>query len=96
MPTYDELDALTTDELRGRAFELAQSRRDVGFCWDLVKHMPAAASLATEDGSPGNLVGSIAELVRLSHEVFTADTANLGDAEPLIRERFTSYLIEHS
>ena len=95
MPSYEELDALTTDELRGRAFTLAQHRHDVGFFWDLVKHLPAAASLATEDGSPGNVVGSLAELVRLGHEMFNADTIDLGQAEPLIRERFTSYLIEH-
>jgi hypothetical protein len=95
MPSYDELDALTTDELRDRAFELAQKRHDVGFFWDLIKHLPAAASLATEDGSPGNVVGSLAELVRLGHEVFTSESADLGQSEPLIRERFTSYLIEH-
>jgi hypothetical protein len=95
MPSYDELDALTTDELRGRAFELAQRRRDVGFFWDLIKHLPASAALAGEDGSPGQLVGSIAELVRLAHEVFASESADLGQAEPLIRERFTSYLIEH-
>lgn len=95
MPTYDELDAQTTDELRHRAFEVAQHRHDLGFFWDLVKHLPASAGIASEDGSPGNIVGSLAELVRLAHELFTADVATLGDSEPLIRERFISYLVEH-
>ena len=95
MPTYEELDVLTTDELRSRAFSVAQHRHDIGFFWDLIKHLPASAGLAAEDGSPGNVVGSLAEIVRLAQELFTADTANLGDAEPLVRERFVSYLLEH-
>ncbi len=95
MPTYDELDALPTDELRRRAFDVAERRHDIRFFWDLVKHLPAAATLATEDGSPGGLAGTITETVTLARELFHADAASLGDAEPLIRERFVSYLVEH-
>lgn len=95
MPTYDELDALPTDELRRRAFDVAEHRHDIGFFWDLVKHLPAAASLAYEDGSPGDVVGSIAEMARMARQLTTADAETLGAAEPLFRERFITYLMEH-
>jgi hypothetical protein len=33
--------------------------------------------------------------VRLARELSTSESADLGPTEPLIRERFISYLIEH-
>jgi len=83
------LDDLTTEELRVRAFDKAKDAHDVGFFWDLVKHLRAAASLSTEDGSGGGLTGSLTEAYELVRELMGKD---LGDDEPLLRARFLDYL----
>jgi hypothetical protein len=84
-----ELESLSTDDLRHRAFEKARAAHDVGFFWDLVKHLRASQSLAQEDGSGGGLTGSISDAIELVRELMGKD---LGDDEPLLRARFTSYL----
>jgi hypothetical protein len=88
-PSVEELDALSTEELRQRAFALAEHKRDVGFFWDLIKHLQPTADVASEDGSSGNITGSIAELVEAGHELVTG---HLGDDEPLIRARLIDYI----
>jgi hypothetical protein len=84
-----ELDALTTDELRHRAFEKAREAHDLGFFWDLVKHLRASSAFAAEDGSGGGLTGSITDAVEIVRELMGKD---LGDDEPLLRAKFASYL----
>ena len=85
----EDLHELTTDELRRRAFDKAQSAHDLGFFWDLTKHLRASRALAAEDGSGGGLTGSLAELVELARELMGK---GLGDDEPLLRARFVDYL----
>ena len=82
-----DLDALTTDDLRHQAFEKARDAHDVGFFWDLVKHL--RASRTSGDGSSGSLTGSLAEAVDAVRELMGKD---LGDDEPLLRARFLDYL----
>jgi hypothetical protein len=89
VPSVAELDALTTDELRHRAFDRAEQRRDVGFFWDLLRHLRPTESVAAEDGSAGHITGGIAEAVEAAREMMGGD---LGDVEPLIRARFIDYL----
>jgi hypothetical protein len=84
-----DLDELTTEELRRRAFDKAQSAHDLHFFWDLAKHLRASHALAAEDGSGGGITGSLAELVELARELLGK---NLGDDEPLVRARFLDYL----
>jgi hypothetical protein len=84
-----DLDALTTDELRQQAFDKARAAHDVGFFWDVVKHLRASRSLATEDGSGGGLTGSISEAVEVVRELMGKD---LGEDEPLLRAKFMDYL----
>lgn len=84
-----DLDELTTDELRRRAFDKAQAARDVGFFWDVVKHLRASRALAAEDGSGGGITGTLAELVELAREL---TGHGFGDDEPLLRARFLDYL----
>jgi hypothetical protein len=84
-----DLDQLSTEELRGRAFAKAQSARDLHFFWDLVKHLRGSRAIAGEDGSSGGLTGSLAELVDLGRELTGHD---LGEDEPLVRARFLEYL----
>jgi hypothetical protein len=88
-PSVAELDALTTEELRRRAFDRAEERHDVRFFWDLFRHLPQSDALASEDGSAGNITGSIAELVEAGREIVGGD---LGEIEPLVRARFIDYL----
>jgi len=88
-PTVEELDSLSTEELRHRAFERAEHQRDVGFFWDLVKHLPSSDDIAAEDASSGNITGGLAEVVDVVRELMGR---GLGDTEPLIRARFIDYL----
>ena len=93
MPTFDELDHLSTDELRDRAFNRAERHGDVGFFWDLIKHLPATANLEGEDGSLGGVSLGITETIELVREMIGSD---YGDLEPLIRARFIDYLQNHA
>jgi hypothetical protein len=86
----EALDLLSTEELRRRAFEKAEDAKDVGFFWDLVKHMRASQAIAAEDGSSGAITGSITEAVHLVRELLGKEP--LGDDEPLLRARFLDYL----
>lgn len=84
-----DLDQLSTEELRRRAFDKAQAGRDLHFFWDLTKHLRASRALAAEDGSGGGITGTLAELVELARELLGR---GLGDDEPLLRARFLEYL----
>lgn len=88
-PSVEELDALSTEELRQRAFDRAEHKHDVGFFWDLLKHLRPTADIAAEDGSSGHITGGITEAVEAVRELVTGD---MGDAEPLVRARFIDYL----
>ena len=88
--TTADLDALSTEELRSRAFDKAEKAHDVGFVWDVVKHMRAAQAIAGEDGSSGAITGTITEAVHLVRELMGKEP--LGQDEPLLRARFIDYL----
>jgi len=89
VPGVEELDRLSTEELRQKAFDRAESRRDVGFFWDLIRHLPPTETVGSEDGSSGHITGGIAEVVEAVRELFGH---GLGDVEPLVRARFIDYL----
>jgi alkylhydroperoxidase family enzyme len=90
----DDLDALPTGELRARAVDLAKRRHDLGFFWDLLKHMPAATDQTnTADASAGGTFETLQEAVELVREWRTGD---YGDREPLLRARFIDYLSSHA
>ena len=91
-PDPAELDELTTEELRKRAFHHAERHADVGFFWDLIRHMPSSAELQGEDGSAGSMGDSITEVIELVRQLMGKD---LGDSEPLLRARFIEYLQQH-
>lgn len=84
-----ELDELSTEDLRQRAFEKARAAHDRSFFWDLAKHLRASRAIAAEDGSAGGITGTITELVDLGRELMGKD---LGEDEPLVRARFLDYL----
>lgn len=90
MTAPEDLDDLSTDELRKRAFEKAEHAHDVGFFWEVVKHLRASSAIAGEDGSAGGITGTIAEGVAVVRELL--GQRPLGDDEPLLRARFLDYL----
>lgn len=88
-PTIEELDALPTEELRRRAFDLAESKKDIGFFWDLMRHLPPSDDIAAEDASAGNITGSLAELAEMVRQMAGN---GFGEYEPMIRARLIDYI----
>lgn len=88
----EQLDALPTEELRARAFALAERRHDVRFFWDLAKHLPASDDVATDDSfsGPGT---TIADFLELWRELRGKNV--LRENEPLLRAHFIDYLAKH-
>ena len=77
------------EDLRQRAFDKAREAHDIGFFWDVVKHLRATHALANEDGSGGGLTGSISDAVEIVRELMGKD---LGDDKPLLQAKFETYL----
>ena len=84
---------LPYDELRDKAFALAEHRHDVGFFYDLYRPTPAMSAMADEGGSLGETSGSLIELVKAAREAFGSET--VGELEPLFVARFATYLRDH-
>jgi hypothetical protein len=78
------------EELRKAAFEKARSAHDIGFFWDIIKHLRSSASFAhDDDGSLGGIGASITDAIEMVRELMGKD---LGDHEPLLRAKFEDYL----
>jgi hypothetical protein len=84
-----DFDALSTEELRKLAFARAFRHADVGFFWDVVRHLPHADDAESLDGSLGSVGASIDDAVALWREL---TGHGYGDAEPLLRAHFIDYL----
>lgn len=91
-PSFAELDALTTEELRERAFALARERRDVRFFWSVLRHLPNADEAEALDGSPNSVGPTVDEAVALWRE-FTGH--GYEESAPLLRAAFIDYLLKH-
>jgi hypothetical protein len=89
---FAELDAMSTEELRVLAFELARERRDVKFFWEVFEHLPHADEAEGLDGSLGAYGPTVDDAVALWREFEGRD---LGDSEPLLRAAFIDYLMRH-
>lgn len=90
MATFEELDALGSDELHDRAVARATKHVDVKFFWNLISEIPAAHAAA------GNLDQSSADIFKvgsLIKEIFDADEGELADA---LRPFYIDYLLAHS
>jgi hypothetical protein len=89
----DELDSLSYQELRDRAFHRAEHRGDLGFFYGLFRHTPAMGAMADEGGSLGETSGSLIESVRAAREAFGDEPP--AEMEPMFRAVFTDYLRTH-
>jgi hypothetical protein len=78
------------EELRQAAFEKARDKHDIGFFWDLVKHLRASASFAAEDGSLGGIGGSITDAIEIVREMLGKDLTE--DERALLQAKFETYL----
>jgi hypothetical protein len=93
-PEFAKLDALSTEELRERAFAAARKRVDVPFFWSVLRHLPDADEAEALDGAPNSIGPTVDEAVALWRE-FTGRSHGYGDAEPLLRAAFIDYLLKH-
>ena len=88
-----DLDKLPLDELQHLAFAKAREAHDVGFFWDLAKHLRGSRAMAGEDGSSGGLTGSITEAVEVVRELLgNRPLTDVGEDEPLLRAKLVDYL----
>ena len=89
------LDDLPFDELRERAFKVAEHRLDIGFFTDLYSHMPGMIAIEGEGGDLGSTGGTILESIRAFKEMFGDGSDLPEDTQALLRARFATYLREH-
>jgi len=97
-PSFAELDALPTEELRERAFALARKHHDIKFFWTVTKHLPDSDDVGELDGAPNSIGPIIDEYVALWRE-FRGKGGyrehGYGEQEPLLRAAFIDYLQTH-
>ncbi|MEV6693279.1 hypothetical protein AB0M35_17595 [Micromonospora sp. NPDC051196] len=90
--SFEELDVLTTEELREQAFALARERRDVKFFWSVLRHLPNADEAAALDGAPNSVGPTVDEAVALWREM---TGHGYEESAPLLRAAFIDYLMKH-
>jgi hypothetical protein len=86
--TFDaaRLETLSSKELHDRALSRARERRDVGFLWELLRSIPAAAAtLGDTERATFDLVHGLSLLEEFTH----AGEGELADA---LRPLYISYL----
>lgn len=84
----DELDQLSSHELRKRAIKLAEHRRDLKFFWNLLEMIPAAEEA---EGRPDKLAADV-EATRTWLEDFLHPDHPMEEA---LRPVFLDYLRSH-
>jgi len=84
---FDDLDALSTEQLREKAFAKARAQRDLGFFWDLFQRLPTSPE--TEERELADLGAAVDDVVELWREM---TGHRYGDNEPMIRAKFIDYL----
>jgi hypothetical protein len=88
MPSFEELDRLSTKELHERAFKRARRRLDVRFFWNLLEAAPAAEAAAGHEDEAEVDVLSLSERVA---DVVNPDSSEEAEA---FRPIYIEYLLE--
>jgi hypothetical protein len=88
VPTFEQLDALSSPELHDRAVHRAERRLDVKFLWDLLKEIPVAEAAQGDTGDAQADIQSAG--VRVAHAV--RESPQLMDA---LRPFYIDYLLKH-
>jgi hypothetical protein len=87
------LEAQDVPTLRDWSLELARQRRDVGFYWELAKHLPSTED-ANRDWAAYDPIDAIREIGQLVSN-FREEAADPEVAE-LLRVRYVDYLLDHA
>jgi hypothetical protein len=90
MPTFEELDQLSSKELHDRAVHLAEKRIDVAFLWRLLETIPAAEAASGETG------GADVDIARVSGLVGDATESGKGPLADALRPLYIDYLLKHA
>ena len=89
-PNAAKLDELSSKELHRRALDLARERRDIGFLWELLRAIPAAAAVTGEVGrAEFDLLHGLSLLEEFTH-------AGEGEVGEALRPLYIGYIAEHS
>ena len=89
------LEDLPFEELRHRAFHVAEHRLDLGFFVDVYSHMPGMVAIEGEGGDLGSTGGTIIESIKAVRQMFGDNDEIDADTEALLRAHFATYLREH-
>ena len=89
------LEDMPFEELRHRAFHVAEHRLDLGFFVDVYSHMPGMVAIEGEGGDLGSTGGTIIESIKAVRQMFGDNDEIDADTEALLRARFATYLREH-
>ena len=89
------LEDLPFDELRQRAFHVAERHLDIAFFADLFSHMPGMVAIEGEGGDLGAVGGTFIETVRAVREMIGDGEELDPTTKDLLRARFATYLREH-
>ena len=87
------LEAQPVTTLRDWALEVARDNRDVGFYWDVAKHLPSTED-ANRDWAAYDPIDAIREIGHLVTH-FREEAADPEVAD-LLRVRYVDYLVEHA
>ena len=87
------LEAQDVLTLRDWSLEVARDTRDVGFLWDLAKHLPSTED-ANRDWATYDPIDAIREIGHLVTN-FREEAADPEVAE-LLRVRYVDYLLDHA
>ncbi len=90
MPTFEELDQLSSKELHDRAVKLARHRADVKWMWGLMRTVPEAEVAAGDDDRAFEDQWHV--FTTLIHDTTHADEGKLADA---LRPMYIDYLMKH-
>ena len=85
------LEDLPFDELRHKAFHLAEKKLDIGFFTDVFSHMPGMVAIEGEGGDLGAIGGTFIETVRATKEMFGHGELN-PEMQALLTARFATYI----
>ena len=89
MPTFEELDAMTSKELHDEAVRQAVKRLDVHFFLELLATIPAAEMVA---GNPDEANEDVASVAKRLQDAMHADEGELADA---LRPLYVDYLLKN-
>jgi hypothetical protein len=90
VPTRDELEALSSEELYDLATKRALRHADVRFFWRVLEALPAA------EASAGHLGEAESDVQSLFARLNDLRTAGEGDVADALRPMYVDYLEKHS